>query len=155
MQRCLFSRSKIHSSDALQVEKDVFGNTKNKQMFIELRVAKFTENNCTVRHAQGAADRLIVLTAVECTKTSQVVVIGEDTDLLVLLCYFAEPKSKSLILRSDKTQNGRLWDIHQVQRALGCRMTKILPVIHALSGCNTTSRFFWHWQRACSEKTWH
>jgi hypothetical protein len=134
-----------------KLKKDVLpGNTKNKQMLIELLGAKFTENNCTVRHAQEDADRLI--TAVECTKTSKVGVVGQYTDLLVLLCYFAEPTSKSLFLRSDKIQNGRLWDIHQVQRTLGCRMTRILPIIHALSGCDTTSRFFWHWQRACSEK---
>ena len=111
-------------------------------MFINLLAAKLVEHDCIVRHASGDADRLIVMTAIEFSGVSDVIVVGEDTDLLVLLCYFAEPNTKRLFFISDRTQNSKLWDIKQLQQTLGYRISNILPVIHSLTGCDTTSRLF-------------
>ena len=105
-----------------KLKKDVFlANTRNKQMFINLLAAKLVEHDCIVRHASGDADRLIVMTVIEFSGASDVIVVGEDTDLLVLLCYFAEPNTKRLFFMSDRTQNNKLWDIKQVQQTLGYR----------------------------------
>ena len=40
-------------------------------------------------HANGEADILIVKTAVESTQTNTTVLVDDDTDFLVLLCYRA------------------------------------------------------------------
>ena len=44
---------------------------------------------CITHHANDDADLLIVNTAVESARTSAMVLVGDDTDLLVLLCYYA------------------------------------------------------------------
>ena len=65
-------------------------------------------------HATGDADLLIVQTAVECAKTGATTVIGEDTDLLVLLCMHADISQSDIIFRSEtkrKTKKMRVWDI--------------------------------------------
>ena len=98
-----------------KLKRDVFlANTRNKQMFINLLAAKLVEHGCIVRHASGDAERLIVMTAIGFPGASDVIVVGEDTDLLVLLCYFAEPDTKRLFFMSDRTQNSKRWDIKQV-----------------------------------------
>ena len=44
---------------------------------------------CITHHANGDADLLIVKTAVESARTRTMVLDGDDTDLLVRLCYHA------------------------------------------------------------------
>ena len=139
-----------------KLKKDAFlANTRNKQMFINLLAAKLVEHGCIVRHASEDADRLIVMTAIEFSGASDVIVVGEDTDLLVLLCYFAEPNTKRLFFMSDRTQNSKLRDIKQLQQTLGYRISNILPVIHSLTGCDTSSRLFGIGKGPALKKLWN
>ncbi len=76
---------------SLSVTKDVFLNdTTNKQHFIALLGEELSKNNCTVYYAKSDADFLIVQKAVETAEYSNTVVVGDDTDLLVLLIYHTE-----------------------------------------------------------------
>ena len=71
--------------------------------------------------------------------------IGEDTDLLVLLCFHAKPTTFGLFLKSEgkkTTTKQRLWNIPQLQQALGPDTCSLLPFIHAVAGCDTISRLF-------------
>jgi len=63
-------------------------NIVNKQNFINLLSEYLEAIVCQVLHAQNDADHLIVDTAVVAAAESgsPIVIIGEDTDLLVLLC---------------------------------------------------------------------
>ena len=36
----------------------------------------------------------------------------------------------------------RIWDIKKTKTAIGQELCKILPFVHAISGCDTTSRLF-------------
>ena len=92
----------------------------------------------------GDADGTIVQTAVACAATNPTTVIGEDTDLLVLLCFHVSPASRRIYFRSDIRSNKkkRVWDIKQVQQALGQQMCRFLLFSHAITGCDTTSRMF-------------
>jgi hypothetical protein len=45
---------------------------------------------------------LIAQTAVDCALSSEVIVIGEDTDLLVLLIHHVNQQCKWVIFKSDK-----------------------------------------------------
>ena len=45
---------------------------------------------CTILYAKGDADTMIVKAAVECSLQINTIVVGDDTDLLVLLCYYCE-----------------------------------------------------------------
>jgi hypothetical protein len=68
-------------------KKEIFLTNNNKSPFISLLAQRLRENECTVILAEEDADCLIISTAVARAQSTQVVVIGEDTDLLVLLCY--------------------------------------------------------------------
>ena len=57
---------------------------------------------CSVINADGDADVDIVKAAVEESQKQSTTVIGEDTDLLVLLLLYADPDRRDLYFCSDK-----------------------------------------------------
>ena len=68
--------------------------------------------------------------------------IGEDTDLLVLLLYHAAANDcKDLYFRSDKGKPN-VYNIKVLKRLLGDDVCSDLLFVHAFSGCDTTSRIF-------------
>eukprot|EP00794_Sanderia_malayensis_P002695 gene2695-3114_t len=130
----------------LRTSKDEFlSNGVNKQHFINLLSGKLIAAGCNAVHAMGDADFLIVKTAIEEAKLHPVAVIGEDIDLLVLLCYHTDVEDHDIVFYSEakrKSKKRRIWDIKQTKRAIGLDECRLLPVIHAVSGCDTTSRVF-------------
>jgi len=91
---------------------------------------------------------MIALTGVKCIRKGATYVIGEHTDLLVLLCHHAEEDMNKLIFRSDKAVKPdkntkvREWEINALQKSLGDKVCYLLPIIHAIGGCNTTSGLY-------------
>ena len=102
----------------------------------------FCNNYCV--YIGGDADVLIATTAVSTSTRHATTVIGEDTDVLVLLCHHADTQTQKLYYRSEGRRNAksRVWDIHSLQRALGSEVCRLLPFAHAIAGCDTTSRLF-------------
>ena len=68
---------------------DYMANRQNKQCFIFMLSEGLKKNNCEVHHVSGNADLLIVMKAVQSANSSNTVLVGDDTDLLVLLCHHA------------------------------------------------------------------
>ena len=107
----------------LAVSKEVFlSNKENKQRFIFMLDEELSQIGCTVFHDTGDADCLIVKKTMESAAENNVVLVGDDTDLLVLLLhqqyedkhdvYFApEPKKKNLKVW--------IWDLKDVRARLG------------------------------------
>ena len=130
----------------LQSRKDQFlANGINKQRFINHLSEKLNQVGCSTVQANGDADLLIVQTAVSCTASKPTVVIGEDTELLVLLCFHGDMDGCDLYFHSEVKSTGkkqRIWDIKSTKNRLGLDTCKLLPVVHAISGCDTTSRLF-------------
>ncbi|KAA0183913.1 hypothetical protein HAZT_HAZT007593, partial [Hyalella azteca] len=96
-------------------------NASNKQEFVNMLSQKLVSAGCHVLQAEGNADVLIAKTAV-------------DTN----------PESEALYLQSDKKKGKkfRVWDIHWFQRSVGPEMCTLLPLVHAIVGCDTTSPLF-------------
>jgi len=70
------------------MKKEVFlSNSANKQKFIFMLGECLMGDGFSVHHANDDADFLIVETAIELAKAETVTVLGEDTDLLVLLLH--------------------------------------------------------------------
>ena len=129
----------------LTSRKDHFlSNPSNKQAFVFLLGRVLESRGCRILHAKGDADNMIVRTALECSVASKTTVIGEDTDLLVLLCHHAQLHRKLIFLRSDKHTGSkkRVWHIQWLKQNLGPETCQLLPFVHALHGCDTTSRLF-------------
>ncbi|KAL8618503.1 hypothetical protein ACOMHN_000648 [Nucella lapillus] len=62
-------------------------NPSNKQRFINLLSETLMKLGFQIHHAKDDADCLIVKTTLDVAASSTAVLIGEDTDLLVLLLY--------------------------------------------------------------------
>ena len=58
--------------------------------FILILQDAFKTMDCTILHAKDDADVLIVKTAAESAKTADTLLVMDDTDLLILLCYYAD-----------------------------------------------------------------
>jgi hypothetical protein len=69
-----------------KTKKELFmSNSHNKQAFINMPCEKLNEHDIRYKNAVYDAGLLVVHTAVECALSPEVIVIGEDTDLLVLV----------------------------------------------------------------------
>lgn len=101
----------------LKTNKEHFlSNCENKQRFIDMLSSKLQEHGVKTLQAESDADLLIVQTAVDSAANSATMVVGKDTDLLVLLCLHADVKSQPLFFKSEKKQtakkNDKVWHIN-------------------------------------------
>ena len=104
----------------LTMRKDQFLiNKENKQRFINMLSMKLVERSCKTYHASGDADLLIVQKSVESASAVNTVLVGDDTDLLILFIYNASLDSCSLFLKPEprrSTKKSRVWNIHAVKK---------------------------------------
>ena len=131
---------------SVTLKKDNFlSNPKNKQRFLSMLSEALQNVGCITHHANGDADLLIVKTAVESARTSTTVLVGDDTDLLVLLCYHASEDGYDLFFRPEpkaNTRDARVWHMKKVKEQLSKELCRSLLFLHAITGCDTTSRLY-------------
>ena len=60
---------------------------------------------CKTHHSQADADLLIVQTAVESVGRASTVLVGDDTDLLISLCYYTEISAEELFFQPEPRAN--------------------------------------------------
>ena len=127
----------------LKMKKDMFlSNPANKQRFINLLGEKLQLSGYTINHSSGDADLMIVQAAVESAKSTTTVLVGDDTDLLVLLCYHAETSAHELFFIPQPKQRSitrKIWNIKETKSALGPETCADILFVHAVLGCDTTS----------------
>lgn len=100
---------------------------------------------CATDHAKGGADVLIVQTTIESVKSKDTVLIGDDTDLLVLLIHYADMDAHKVIFAPEPKANSKknkIWDIQKTKLALGVYVCSCILFVHAVLGCDTASRVF-------------
>ena len=101
---------------------------------------------CETRHAKGDADVLIVETTVQYAMYCETTSVGDDTDLLVFLCFHVKEDSCEVFfkseIRSGTKKSPRCWTIKYAQRVLGRAVCNNLLFAHATLICDTTSRVF-------------
>ena len=79
------------SSMALHTKKEEFlSNKHNKQRLIALLSQRLEQAGCEIHQARGDADVLIVQTAFTSVAKQEPVLVGDDTDMLVLLIFHAK-----------------------------------------------------------------
>jgi 5'-3' exonuclease len=127
-------------------KKELFlANDRNKQKFINLLASKMQSEGIKAFQADDDADFLTAKTALTCAESRTTVVIVEDTDILVLLCHHFREDHNAIIFRSAKQTSGkacRIWSINRTANMFGQTTCKHLPFVHAISGCDTTSRLY-------------
>ena len=120
-------------------------NNINKQRFIHLLNDNLERAGCITYHATGDADVLIVQVAVESAKTNDTIIVGDDTDLLVLLLHHVDLTSHRVIFAPEPKTNSmknKILDIHVAKVILGLEVCSSILFVHAVLGCDTTSRVF-------------
>src|ERR1700761_7518186 len=119
-------------------------NDRNKSRLISMLSSKLQSEGFVVKHAEEDADYLIVNTAIESVCHSGcVVLVGEDTDPLVMLTALVSPSSTSTIyfLEPGKGSSGKmLFDSKSFKYPQYIRDNILF--LHAFSECDTTSSFF-------------
>ncbi|MPC60671.1 hypothetical protein E2C01_054727 [Portunus trituberculatus] len=73
-------------------------NPRNKQKFIYFIGSELEKAGVNLHHSAGDADYYIVSTACIITKRTSVAVVGEDTDMLVLLLHHLSPRHHVIFL---------------------------------------------------------
>ena len=125
---------------------DFLTNLDNKQRFLEMLAIKMNEAKLQAIQSSGDADLLIVQTAIKSAATRPTVVIGEDTDLLILLLHHVNEDCQRIFFTSGQKSRSKgptkLWDIKHVKSMLGQEVCDAILLIHALLGCDTTSRLY-------------
>lgn len=94
-------------------------------------------NGYKTKQSLGDADVLIVQTAMEYCLYQSVMVIANDTDILVLLMYHMRPENHEVYFGTKAGKKSSTWNIKDLCEAE--EMSKYLLFIHAWAGCDTTS----------------
>ena len=80
---------------------------------------------------------------IETTRQKTAALIGEDTDLLILLLYHANANFKDLYFYSDiKSKETKVYHINCMKNLIGNELFAQLLFIHAFTGCDTTTCIF-------------
>ena len=96
--------TKVNATKFIGKKEDFLLNVENKQAMIDLIAKCLKQKGCHVIQAEGDTDVDIVKAAVLMSGYKSTTLIGEDTDLFILLLYHATLKdSHELYFRSDKT----------------------------------------------------
>lgn len=123
-------------------KEDFLSNEANKQGIIHLIIECLRQKGCTVMQVEGDADVEIAKAAVTNSASKSTTLIGEDTDLLLLLLYYVvEANCTELYFRSDKTSSN-VYNIKILKGILGKPVCRSLLFIYAFTGCDSTSRVF-------------
>ena len=132
------------SSMALQTKKEEFlSNKHNKQRFIAVLYHRPEQAGCEIHQSRGETDVLIVQTELTSAAKQKTVLVGDDTDLFVLLIYHAKNVRHNLFFRPEtrraSQKENRCGNIPGMRSLLGSVVTNNIMFLHAIHGCDTTS----------------
>ena len=119
---------------------DFLGNSHNKKGLINILCEVFQDSGVAVKEAVSDADTLIVSTALHhATEGHPVVVIGNDTDLLVMLVARAPSNCNIFQVNPGHSKAPqKVFDVPAIQKTLGHLKNNLL-FLHAVTGSDTTS----------------
>ena len=131
----------IVESNKVQFPQERFlSNESNKDQIIKLISTFLRDDSQTVINCTDDADTAIVSTALGyCTGESPVVVVADDTDIVIMLLYHWRKGMGDPIFFQERSNRG--WNMKSVCPKLDVDKEHLL-FIHAMSGCDTTSAPF-------------
>ena len=127
----------VTSSKRLVLNRETFlSNSQNKQQFINLISEAFIDKGINVKHAFADADELIASTVIQKAMHQNVCLIGEDTDLIVLIWQKWSSQCNAVTVQTRQ----RIWNIQALVESNSFQ--SFICLVHAFLGCDTTSRIF-------------
>ena len=129
--------------EAYKNQEVFLANEKNKHQFILLISQYLRDDGQVVHQSTGDADTMIVQCALQyAIEGSEVNVVADDTDVLVLLLYHWKQNMASIYFLSEAGKYLKIWRISDLIGQAGPIVTLYLLFLHAWSGCDTTSATF-------------
>lgn len=119
-------------------QSDFLGNAPNKKQRISSLTDLLQAEGLQVKQAKADADSLTAFTAIQTAQNNTdnpVVVVGTDTDLLVML--MAHATSELVLYMPCSHKPKTIYRISDIKQSLG-KISQNLPFLHAVSGCDTT-----------------
>ena len=117
-------------------KKAFLGNSSNKQALIYLLADEMSRAGIHVEHATGDADYKICQRACAYALGSPVAVVAEDSDVFQLLVHHTDPAASDVYMVAAK----RTVCASTIKRRVDVQLSESLLFLHAVSGCDTTSR---------------
>ena len=131
-------------SKTLLCKKPVFlSNPSNKQQFINALADALQSAGYDVSHSPADSDRDIVmrlsLRALEDLVEEDTILVGDDTDLLVMAVHYFKTLDTQHHLLMYRPSSKTLLDIHKLIDKLPDHILNSILPLHAVSGCDTVS----------------
>lgn len=127
---------------------DFLSNEKNKSRLISFLITALTSHGVETEQASSDADTLIVRTAIMKSFTcDKVAIVGEDVDLIVLLMALTPTEQNILFVKPSRGKVARKVYSSQQLQTLGMKDSILL--VHAFSGCDTTSAAYRKGKLSC------
>lgn len=125
------------------------GAERNKSQFISLVSRHLEANSFIVNQCPGDADTAIVSTALEYAALgTEVNLVADDTDVLVLLMLHWKENMADVFFHSEARKSLQTtalsWNVRDLVSKAGNLIASHLLLVHAWSGCDTTSATFGH-----------
>ena len=111
-------------------------NGSDKQALIQLLAAEMVKEGISVEHAVGDADYKICKLACLSAAEKPTAVIAEDTDVFQLLTHHVDVSASNLYMITAK----HTVCISTLKKKLDPHLSKSILFLHAVSGCDTTSK---------------
>ncbi|XP_052787427.1 uncharacterized protein LOC128222459 isoform X1 [Mya arenaria] len=121
-------------------KEEFLANSTNKQQFINMLSGHLQKNTCQTFHAPGDADLLIVQKAVESATTRNTVLIGDDTDLLILLIYHTNLDTHDLLFKPEPATTSRLYGIGKgaaIKKLITSNVFRLQATVFGTSSAST------------------
>lgn len=118
------------STPVSSLKEHFLANRTNKQRFVKLISQDLQAAGCPVLEAKGDDNVFFANTAVRDTAESPTTVNGEDTGLLILLCFHADAESLALYLQTD-TKKGRKFRIMEICWHVRSLRSEVCSVYHS------------------------
>ena len=142
LKRCPLKSMKqlVEPGKKLETKKQVFlANSENKQDFISMLSESLRGVGYNVLECQRDADLEIVKSSIDALAQKPVVMIGDDTDLLVLSMFYINEIESDENLFMMRLSSETVIDIQHVVREQPIHIVNNILTIHAMSGCDTVS----------------
>ena len=117
-------------------KKSFLANSKEKQKFVYFIGSELDKTGIKVQHSASDVDCNVVSTACTMAKRRSVTIVGDDTDLLVLMLHHLSPSDHDIFLQTAS----KIINIRILQDHVNPDVTASLFFLHALTGYDTASR---------------
>lgn len=116
----------------------------NKGKLLNYLKLHFAEAGILVKQSESGADYMIAVTAATQAEQSQsnVFVVGQDTDLFVLLIEHCITQNLYFFRPGVAGKMDKITNIHTLKSNVDPAIVKNILFVHAMSDCDTTSAFF-------------